>query len=91
MSDAFEPGLEMGSAFDRLRDAALKLKAEHEELREAAQRLLKVIDMAGLHNLSNGVQLGQTIWYVKASDACRWVRQALDPDVSASAEQEAQQ
>jgi predicted transcriptional regulator len=36
---------------------------------EALKQTWKVIDSAGLLNLSNGVQLGQTSWYVKACDA----------------------
>ena len=35
---------------------------------EALQDLVEIIDRAGLINLSNGVQLGQTVWFVKASD-----------------------
>lgn len=33
------------------------------------RELVQVLESAGLLNLSRGVQLGQTVWYVKASDA----------------------
>ena len=36
---------------------------------EALKQTWKVIDSAGLLNLSNGVELGQTSWYGKARDA----------------------
>jgi len=45
--------------------------------KEALEGLLSVIDAAGLINLSNGVQLGQTVWYVKASEAVEYAREAL--------------
>jgi hypothetical protein len=51
--------------------------AEHETLRAALEGLVKIIDAAGLLNLSNGVQLGQTSWYVKAHDALEAARDAL--------------
>jgi hypothetical protein len=46
--------------------AACKLKSEAVE---ALKGLVEVIEAAGLINLSNGVQLGPTVWFVKASDA----------------------
>lgn len=46
-------------------------------LAEALQHLVSVIDTAGLLSLSNGVQLGPTVWYVKASDALDEARSAL--------------
>lgn len=51
--------------WDRHANEVLRLR----EVETAAYRLVEVINMAGLINLSNGVQLGQTSWYVKASDA----------------------
>ena len=39
--------------------------------------LIKIIDAAGLLNLSNGVQLGQTSWYVKASERLELARKAV--------------
>lgn len=45
------------------------LAAERDALRSALARLVFVINAAGLQNLTNGVQLGQTSWYIKASDA----------------------
>jgi hypothetical protein len=47
------------------------------DAREALDGLLRVIDAAGLQNLTNGVQLGPTVWYVKASDAMNYARAAL--------------
>jgi hypothetical protein len=45
--------------------------------REAMENLLGVIDAAGLHNLSNGVQLVPMVWYVKAFDARNYARAVL--------------
>lgn len=39
------------------------------ELLEALEETWCVLRAAGLLNLTNGVQLGQTSWYVKACDA----------------------
>jgi hypothetical protein len=52
-------------------------EARQEGLREALAGLMHVIDAAGLHNLSRGVQLGPISWFVKASDACDTARAAL--------------
>lgn len=46
----------------------------------ALRELVRVIDAAGLHNLSNGVQLGPTVWYVKAHDAMESARAVLASD-----------
>ncbi|NWF45425.1 hypothetical protein F3K02_09215 [Hydrogenophaga sp. D2P1] len=46
-----------------------RLSAINAELLEALKDLTGVITAAGLSNLSRGVQLGPTVWYVKASDA----------------------
>jgi hypothetical protein len=51
--------------------------AGSDELRRALSHLVEVIDAAGLLNLSNGVQLGPTVWYVKASEAMDIARAAL--------------
>jgi len=42
---------------------------ETERLRAALEHTWKVIDAAGTLNLSNGVQLGPTVWYVKIEAA----------------------
>lgn len=39
------------------------------ELLWALKETWRVLHAAGLLHLSNGVQLGQTVWFVKASDA----------------------
>ncbi len=51
--------------------------AEFDEMRGALFQLTTVINSAGLHNLSAGVQLGPTVWYVKASDAMERASAAL--------------
>jgi hypothetical protein len=51
--------------------ANARLIAAAPDLLEALKDTWDVLDAAGLHNLSNGVQLGQTVWYVKACDAKR--------------------
>jgi hypothetical protein len=60
-------------------NAALIVRAvnSHAALVEALGDLVEIIDRAGLLNLSNGVQLGQTSWYVKASDRLEYARTAL--------------
>lgn len=53
-------------------------------LRDALAELVRVIDRAGLSNLSSGVQLGPIVWYVKASDAMDSARSALAAQPAAS-------
>lgn len=52
-----------------LHEEYAKLEQQRAALVEALKQTWKVIDSAGLLNLSNGVQLGQTSWYGKARDA----------------------
>ncbi len=60
------------------RDARVReLEQRLAELEYASRWTLNLIDAAGLHNLSNGVQVGPTAWFVKASDATRALREAL--------------
>lgn len=59
--------------WDRHANEVLALR----DTRDALIRLLEVIRMAGLSNLTRGVQLGQTSWFVKASDAMEVADQAL--------------
>lgn len=54
-----------------------KLRKQNETLIAALEGLVQILDSAGLLNLSNGVQLGQTSWYVKASDRLEAARAAL--------------
>ena len=42
---------------------------ERDEARAALKRIVEVIESAGLHNISRGVDLGPTVWFVKMSDA----------------------
>lgn len=46
-------------------------------IREALEDVLDLLGKAGLLNLSNGVQLGPTAWYVKMSDAVDFARRQL--------------
>ena len=57
--------------------AALARLESHAELVGALSALVEIINAAGLINLSNGVQLGQTVWFVKASDRMKWAESAL--------------
>lgn len=51
---------------------------EHDRApREALRDLVHIIDRAGLLNLSNGVQLGQTSWYIKASERMTYARHVM--------------
>jgi hypothetical protein len=59
-------------------EANARLISAAPDLLEALKDTWDVLDAAGLHNLSNGVQLGQTVWYVKACDAKRSARAAID-------------
>jgi hypothetical protein len=45
--------------------------------REALKRLVSVIELAGLANLAKGVPLGQSTWFVKASQAFRAAKKTL--------------
>ena len=53
------------------------MTTDTEAMRAALDELVKVIEAAGLLNLSDGVQLGQTVWFVKASDALQNAKAAL--------------
>lgn len=55
------------------------IDAHFGELVGAIEGLVHVIEIAGLHNLSNGVKLGQTSWYVKASDALAYAKGTIAP------------
>ena len=56
------------------------------ELREAVERLLYVIEIAGgPSKLSRAVELGQVSWFHKFNDAIAWVRIELDTPAELSA------
>lgn len=57
-------------AFMAERDAAL-------DMLPALRGLVEIIDAAGLANLSIGVQLGPTSWYVKANDRLERARAVI--------------
>lgn len=61
---------------DRL-EANARLIATAPELYVRLANLIEIVDRAGLLNLSNGVQLGQTSWYAKASDRLDAARAAI--------------
>ncbi len=58
-------------------EAAAYQREAGPDLYGALTHLVKVIEAAGLLNLSNGVQLGPTVWYVKACDAIDYARRAI--------------
>src|SRR5690348_12789162 len=58
-------------------NAGMALIAAAPDLYAALERITSVVDAAGAHNLSNGVQLGQTSWYIKMTDALRESKDAL--------------
>lgn len=61
-------------------DVSAELRRMHAlnvELVEALESLVGIIDKAGLLNLSNGVQLRQTVLYIKATDRLDYARVAL--------------
>lgn len=51
--------------------------AAHDDLLAALKGLVGIIDSAGLQNLTNGVELGPTVWFVKASEAMEFARDAI--------------
>lgn len=57
--------------------ANARLVAAAPALFDALEQTWRVLRAAGLHNLANGVQLGRTSWFVKASDAETMAEAAL--------------
>lgn len=51
--------------------------AVNAETLEALKSLVEIIDKAGVENLSNGVQLGRTSWYVKATNRLEYAHAAI--------------
>ncbi len=56
---------------------AIAAEAHFGDLVGALGGLVRVVEAAGLDNLSRGVQLGATSWYVKASDALKYAQSVL--------------
>lgn len=70
----------INDAFDELRaewEAERPVIDVPSEVVGSLERLVAVIKMAGVHNLSNGVQLGQISWAMKCNDAIAWAEKAL--------------
>jgi hypothetical protein len=55
-------------------EGASRTAEARDKLAEALRNLVSVIDAAGLHNLSRGVELGPTVWFVKASAAMDYAK-----------------
>ena len=69
---------EQQSRFDwNYRPIERDFEAKLAGLIEAAGDAVEIIDKAGLLHLSNGVQLGQTVWYVKATECFDRLRRQL--------------
>lgn len=71
-----------------LRATLTSAESENARLREelgiakpVLARIVEVIEMAGAHNLMNGVQLGQFSWYHKMTDALTDARVVLAPSI----------
>ena len=58
-------------------DEMIRQLETRKDLIAATERLIKVIEMAGIGNLSRGVELGQVSWSVKAHDAMEAARLAI--------------
>jgi uncharacterized coiled-coil protein SlyX len=68
---------------DRLRAELDRLTARVAQLEGALEHTWKVLDAAGTLNLSNGVQLGPTVWYAKIEEAREMSRAALSQPAQA--------
>ena len=56
-----------------------RMRTELARVREALEDLVGVIQSAGIYQLSTGVELGATVWFVKCSDAIKQAQAALQP------------
>lgn len=61
---------------DLLLKTAAQLKT-NAKLSDALSGLIEIIQSAGLINLCNGVQLGPTVWFVKASESMNYAEAIL--------------
>ena len=66
---------------DALDEMAIEKIAEQRtriaDLEEGLRDLIEIIEAAGLLNLSKGVQLGPTSWYVKADERLQYAKVVL--------------
>lgn len=81
---AHDEGWEAAEQVERVRiekeamlDKATLLSVQNRELGDALRDLVAIIEKAGLNNLANGVQLGPTVWYVKASERIDFAKMVL--------------
>lgn len=65
-------------------DANTRLIVAAPEVLAALEGLVWIIQKAGLHNLSRGVELGQVSWAVKASDRMEAAQWAIRKATAAS-------
>lgn len=73
--DALQAEAQIAASVAKTNEDALR--ATLKQAREALEETWRILDAAGLLNLSNGVQLGPTVWYVKAIDAQALSRAAI--------------
>lgn len=69
-------------------DKLAAAEARAERLEAALRETWRVLDAAGTLNLTRGVQLGPTSWYVKIEDARLESRAALSPAPSKGGDDE---
>ena len=58
-------------------DANARLIAASPDMLAALNGLVGLIEAGGIYNLAKGVQLGQTAWFVKATDAVKHANDAI--------------
>lgn len=66
-------------------EAAAKIESlmsVNAELLEALNDLVKIIESAGVANLTRGVELGQTVWFVKMSDGLEYANKVIQKATS---------
>ena len=69
--------LELENSIDHVGEGIDVLLEDRAKLIAALEGLVLIIESAGLLNLSNGVQLGATSWYVKATDRLEYASHVL--------------
>ena len=78
--DTLQAELATANEITRLHcEQGVRMDKELARVREALEDLVVVIQSAGIYQLSNGVELGGTVWFVKCSDAIKQAQAALQP------------